>query len=88
MHVPWSEGVKAVEENDNGEVYDRAPRKIRLEWRLIWQGISVDSLLLQSFVELYVGNADGDPGQHCDQCREVAQPNEYLGRSCSAAEVC
>ena len=67
VRIPWSEGIKPVENYDDCEVHNGGPGKVRLEGRSERQVVSIYALPLQSSIKAHVGDTDCEPREHRHQ---------------------
>ena len=75
-------------QQDDGESDEAVPREVGLEWSLVWEGISRQSLLLQTVKETEVGEEDTPPCDDTGNGGDIVQPveNGHSGLS-SGVEV-
>lgn len=80
-----SNGVEAIEEDNETEEGKADPREVGLEWGLEDQGVAVNALGSKGLVELDVGNANRHPGEHRTDSSQVLEPGEcFAGTSRSS----
>lgn len=81
-----NEDVKAVEEDDEGEVDERDPGGVGLEGGFEDERVAVDALGREGFVELDVGNLNGAPGEEggdsCCVVISVWKKGRNQGKGC------
>lgn len=77
MVVLADEDMKAVEDDNNGEVKEGSPSCVWLERRLEDKRISVYTLRCKSLVELDVRQTDRAPREQAGNRRQILEPVEH-----------
>jgi hypothetical protein len=81
--------IKAVEENDDGEVDEGEPGGVWLETTLEDKSVAINSLRLERLVEPYIGEADRAPCEKGGDGDQVLEPTEDCRRATGAnGQVC
>ncbi|KAM5489732.1 hypothetical protein MaudMau93_003098 [Microsporum audouinii] len=81
LEFKGSEGIEAVEEDDDGEEDEGDPGEVRLEWGLEDESVTVDTLGLEGGMEADVRNQNADPVEEGGNGGEVLEPDEDLRRA-------
>ena len=85
--VPRGEGVKAVEEDDDGEEDEGSIGEEGLERRLEDQRVAVNTLGFEGAVEADVCDTDRTPGEDVGDGGQVLEPNEGDVGTVTAGEI-